>query len=243
MSSDFSPFNTVLIWTYNVLLFCIPLFVILGVAQLAVGIALWRSEKRSKRLKRACVILTAAALLPLVLFGLWRGVIGPSLGAELTAKYDLSREKHVAETSYLRVGSNVSEIDTLLVEAGVPLDTPKIVVLNFFATWCGPCLAEMPQLQKIADKYADHKEILFLVVGREESQETLDAFASKNAYRMQFVADPKRRLYAAFAKELIPRTYLIDREREIRFEIVGYDQQKLDELDTQVSELAGERNK
>lgn len=240
MSSDFSQFNTALIWAYNVLLYCIPLFVILGVAQLAVAIALWRSEKRSKRLKRAGVLFTAAALMPLVLFGLWRGVIGPSLGAELTAKYDLSREKQLAETSILRVGSNVSEIDKLLAEVGVPLDTPKIVVLNFFATWCGPCLAEIPHLQQIADKYEDHKEILFLVVGREESQETLDAFVSKNGYRLPFIADPERRLYSQFARESIPRTYLIDREREIRFEIVGYDQQKLNELDTQISELADE---
>ncbi len=52
------------------------------------------------------------------------------------------------------------------------MDTPKIVVLNFLPLGAAPCLAEMPHLQQIADKYADHKEILFLVVGREESQET-----------------------------------------------------------------------
>jgi thiol-disulfide isomerase/thioredoxin len=238
MSSDFSQFNTALIWAYNALLCCIPLFVILGVVQMALAIAFWRSERRFKRLKRAGVLFTAAALMPFLLFGLWRGVIGPSLGAESTAKYNLSREKQLTETSILRVGSNASAIDKLLAEAGVPLDAPKIVVLNFFATWCGPCLAEMPHLQQIADKYVNHKEILFLVVGREESQERLDAFASKNGYRLPFIADPERRLYSQFARESIPRTYLIDREREIRFEIVGYDQQKLDELDAQISELA-----
>ena len=141
MSSDFSQFNTALIWAYNVLLFCIPLFAILGVAQIAVAIALWRSEKRSKLLKRAGVLFTAAALMPLVLFGLWRGVIGPSLSAELTAKHDLSREKRLAEASILRVGSNVSDIDKLLAEAGVPLDTPKIVVLNFFCHLVRPMLS------------------------------------------------------------------------------------------------------
>ncbi len=106
MSSDFSQFNTALIWSYNVLLYCIPLFVIHGVAQNCGCNRTWRSEKRSKRLKRAGVLFnTAAALMPLVLFGLWRGVIGPSLGAESTAKYDLSRERRLAETSTLRVGS------------------------------------------------------------------------------------------------------------------------------------------
>ncbi|MCA9125669.1 MAG: TlpA family protein disulfide reductase [Planctomycetales bacterium] len=104
----------------------------------------------------------------------------------------------------LPVGSNVPEIDTLLAELGVRMDPPKIGVLNVLASWCGPCLAEMPHLQEFAEKYVDHKEILFLVVGREESQETLDAFVSKNGYRIPFIADPERRLYFEFAKESIP---------------------------------------
>ena len=51
----------------------------------------------------------------------------------------------------LPVGSNVPEIDTLLAELGVRMDPPKIGVLNVLASWCGPCLAEMPHLQEFAE--------------------------------------------------------------------------------------------
>lgn len=240
MASDLSLFNTVLVWTYNVLLACIPLFVILSLAQLVVAIAHWRSEKRTKRLIRAGVLFVAAALLPLVLFGLWRGVIRPSMAAEMTAQHRLETEERNAESSILRIGNEITAIDQLLENVGIPQDEAEILVLNFFATWCGPCLAELPHLQRIADKYSDQKDISFVVIGREETQETLDAFAANNTYRIPFIADPERSLYSEFAKELIPRTYLIDSQRRIRFEIIGFDEEKLEELDTKIGEIAKE---
>lgn len=240
MPSDFSLFNTVLIWIYNLLTVCIPVFLLVGVLQLVVATVFWRSEKRTRRLKRAAVLLLIAVLVPLGQFVLWRGVIRPSLGAELTAKSELAREARDAGSSYLRIGAKVPELDKLLADAGMPRDTPKIVVLNFFATWCTPCLAELPHLQRLADKYADREDVLFVVVGREESQETVEAFAAENSYRMQFVADPDGKVYSEFAKEHIPRTYLIDGQRKIRFEILGFDQKKLEVLDVKLNELASE---
>jgi thiol-disulfide isomerase/thioredoxin len=120
------------------------------------------------------------------------------------------------------------------------VERPKITVLNFFATWCGPCLTELPHLQQVADRFAEQKDVVFLVVGREESQETLDAFASKAGYRLPFVADTEGRLYSVFAKKIIPRTYVIDQTGTIRFEIVGFDQEKLTELDAKIRELIQE---
>ena len=239
MASDFSTFNTALVWVYNSLLFCIPLFVILGIAQLVTAIALWRSDKRVKRLKRAGALLIAAALMPLVLMGFWRGIMRPSMGAELTAQHQRAMDARHSESSILRTGDEAPQIDELLVSAGVSLVDKKILVVNFFATWCGPCLTELPHFQKLADKYVDKRDIAFVVIGREETQATLDAFVADN-YRIPFIADPERKLYAEFAKELIPRTYLIDRDRKIRFEIIGFDEKKLGELDRKISELARE---
>lgn len=236
MASDFSLFNTVLIWVYWGLLICIPLFVLLGGAQILLAIVQWRSENRTGRLKRAGVLFVLAALMPVALFGLWRGILRPSLGANLMAH----SQKRIAEASVLQVGSQVNDFHTKLASLGLPVDSPKITVLNFFATWCGPCLAELPHLQQVADRFADRKDVVFVVVGREESQETLDAFASKNGYRLPFVADTEGSLYSAFAKKIIPRTYVIDHTGTIRFEIVGFEQEKLTELDAKVRELMDE---
>jgi thiol-disulfide isomerase/thioredoxin len=236
MASDFSLFNTVLIWIYWGLQICIPLFVLIGVAQLLFAIAQWHSAKRTLRLKRAGVLFVLAALMPVALFGLWEGILRPSMAAELTAR----SQKRIAEASVLQIGSQVNDFHTKLASLGLPVERPKITVLNFFATWCGPCLTELPHLQRVADRFADRKDVVFVVVGREESQETLDAFASKNGYRLPFVADTEQGLYSAFAKTIIPRTYVIDHTGTIRFEIIGFDQEKLTELDAKINELIEE---
>lgn len=236
MASDYSLFNTVLIWVYWGLLVCIPLFVFLGGAQLLVAIIQWRSEKRTGRLKRAGVFFVLAALMPVAIFGLWRGILRPSMAAELMAR----SQKRIADASVLQVGSQVNDLPTKLASLGFPSDRPKVTVLNFFATWCGPCLTELPHLQQVADRFADREDVAFVVVGREESQETLDAFVSKNGYRMPFVADKDGSLYHEFAKTIIPRTYVIDHTGTIRFEIIGFDQDKLPELDAKISELIKE---
>lgn len=236
MASDYSLFNTILIWVYWGLLICIPLFVFLGVAQLLVAIIQWRSEKRIGRLKRAGVFFVLAALMPVAIFGLWRGILRPSMAAELMAR----SQKRIADASVLQVGSQVNDFHAKLASLGFPSDRPKVTVLNFFATWCGPCLTELPHLQQVADRFAGEKDVVFVVVGREESQETLDAFASMNGYRLPFVADKEGSLYREFAKTIIPRTYVIDQTGTIRFEIIGFDQEKLTELDAKIIELIEE---
>lgn len=236
MASDYSLFNTILIWVYWGLLICIPLFVFLGVAQLLVAIIQWRSEKRIGRLKRAGVFFVLAALMPVAIFGLWRGILRPSMAAELMAR----SQKRIADASVLQVGSQANDFHAKLASLGFPSDRTKITVLNFFATWCGPCLNELPHLQQVADRFADEKDVVFVVVGREESQETLDAFASKNGYRLPFVADKVGSLYREFAKTIIPRTYVIDQTGTIQFEIIGFDQEKLSELDAKIIELIEE---
>lgn len=236
MASDYSLFHTVLIWIYWGLLICIPVFVLLGVTQLLIAIVQWRSEKRAGRLKRVGVFFVLAALMPVAIFGLWRGILRPSLAADMMAR----SQKRIAEASVLQVGSQVNDFHTKLASLGFDSDRPKITVLNFFATWCGPCLTELPHLQRVADKFADRKDVVFVVVGREESQETLDAFVSKNEYRLPFVADTERSLYREFAQTIIPRTYVIDHAGKIRFEIIGFNQEKLMELDATISELIEE---
>lgn len=233
MASDFSLLSTILIWVYSGILYSIPLFVMLGVAQLLFAMVQWRSEKRAGRLQRAGVFFVLAALMPVALFGLSRGVLGPSMAADLMAR----SQKRIAEASVLQVGSRVNDLPTKLASLGFPSSKPKITVLNFFATWCGPCLNELPHLQRIADRFADRKDVVFVVVGREESQETLDAFASQNEYRLPFVADEDGSVYLEFAKTMIPRTYVIDHTGTIRFEIIGFNQEMLTELEAKISEL------
>src|SRR5262249_40389014 len=98
----------------------------------------------------------------------------------------------------------------------------KVVVLNFFATWCGPCLAELPHVEKeIWQKYKD-KGVVLIAIGREHQNAELMDFKKKQELSFPVAGDPKRDVYKQFATQYIPRTYVINKEGKIVFQSVGY---------------------
>ena len=110
----------------------------------------------------------------------------------------------------------ISTFDWKLVdEHGIAYDfadaNGKVVVINFWATWCPPCIAEMPSLEKLYQKY--HKEVVFLIVSNEK-QDVISAFKKKNNYEFlayASVSEPPK----DFDLSSIPRTYLIDKQGTI----------------------------
>src|SRR5437868_6984675 len=68
-----------------------------------------------------------------------------------------------------------------------------VVLVNFFATWCGPCLAELPHLEKeVMKKYGDRKDFKLIVIGREHGAEELEKFAKEKKLSVSMAPDPKR---------------------------------------------------
>src|SRR5690606_35537924 len=56
----------------------------------------------------------------------------------------------------------------------------KVVVLNFWATWCGPCIKEMPSLQAFYNQYQGHPEVEFMVVEIDNQPDLAKSFVEKN---------------------------------------------------------------
>lgn len=83
----------------------------------------------------------------------------------------------------------------------------KVVLVNLWATWCPPCIAEMPSLQKLYDGYQD--KIVFVFVSNEEPQ-VISAFLKENRYTFK-VHNSISYAPEAFNVMSIPRTFLIDR--------------------------------
>ena len=69
----------------------------------------------------------------------------------------------------------------------------QVVVLNFFATWCGPCMSEMPHLQKKLWEPLEKKGLVLIAVGREHSEAEVKAFKDKKGFTFAFAADPSAR--------------------------------------------------
>ena len=98
----------------------------------------------------------------------------------------------------------------------------KVVLINFFATWCPPCIQELPHVKKrIADEYSGHKDFALLVVGREHSLKEMEKFKA-NKFDLPFYPDPQRAVYAKFALNTIPRNYIVDRSGKIIYASSGF---------------------
>ena len=106
----------------------------------------------------------------------------------------------------------------------------KVVMINFFATWCPPCRKELPHVQeKVWDKYKDHPDFKLMIIGREHTVDEVKKFAS-DKYSMPFFPDVNRKIFALFADNTIPRNYIINRKGEVVYAASGFSDESFDEL-------------
>jgi Peroxiredoxin len=137
----------------------------------------------------------------------------------------LAAEQTEFESSLTKVGQQLPEIGWVTLD-GQKFDAKslhgKVVLVNFFATWCGPCMQEMPHLQKdVFEKFKD-KNFVMVAIGREHNEAELKEFRKKREFTIPIAADPGRKIYGRFATQTIPRNYVIAADGKIAFQSEGY---------------------
>jgi cytochrome c biogenesis protein CcmG, thiol:disulfide interchange protein DsbE len=95
----------------------------------------------------------------------------------------------------------------------------KVVVLNFWATWCPPCIDEMPSLVKLQSDLKDR--VVVLAVSVDEDERSYHTFLKKNNVDLLTVRDPQQRSNELYGTIKFPETYVIDRNGVVQRKFIG----------------------
>ena len=94
----------------------------------------------------------------------------------------------------------------------------KVVLLNFWATWCQPCLVELPSLLQL---HRDQPNLVILAVSIDEDPDAYTHFIARRHVDLITVRDPTESAAKLFHSDMWPETYVIDRKGIIRSKYVG----------------------
>jgi peroxiredoxin len=145
-----------------------------------------------------------------------------------------ARNALIANTTLTRTGQMapvflVTTADGKTFDSGSKRGGP--VLVNFFATWCGPCHSELAHLEpEIWRRYKDHG-LTVIVIGVGEHDEAVGEYRTKHGLSFEIAADPEHQVFGRFATGYIPRNYLIRTDGRIAYQSVGYTETSFAELE------------
>lgn len=103
-------------------------------------------------------------------------------------------------------------------DAGQPVDIldlkGKVVFLNFWATWCPPCKAEMPSIQKLVEKFKGNDKVVFMLVEIEHEKDKAHAFLKDNKLKLP-IYYPESEIPSEWLGQSIPTTVILDKDGRI----------------------------
>ena len=130
----------------------------------------------------------------------------------------------------LKIGSSMPEINLKSEVYGNITNKDlkgKVVLINMFATWCGPCQKELAEVQStLWPKYKDNKKFKMIVIGREHTDEQLTKYNEKKGFTFPLYPDPTRENYSKFADITIPRAYLYGTDGKLLWSAIGYSEEE-----------------
>ena len=97
----------------------------------------------------------------------------------------------------------------------------SVVFLNFWATWCGPCRTEMPDLQQLHDELGGETGFALLAINLQEDAARVRGFADELGLSFQVLLDSSGETSAAYGARTLPMSYIIDQDGVILARIIG----------------------
>jgi len=117
----------------------------------------------------------------------------------------------------------------------------KVVVLNIWGTWCGPCKDEIPELNNLIKYYEDSEDVIFLAVAN-EPPEVVDSFLVENRFDYQLVYElPTMEVTRIFQIQSVPTHLVIDKKGNLQYQHIGFMPGIVENLVAEVDALLNEQ--
>ena len=133
----------------------------------------------------------------------------------------LLAETFLTAHAALKVGDTLPDLASFKFEGKLP-DTlkGKVVIVDFWASWCLPCAESFPVLDALQKKYSDR--LVILAVNVDEKAADMNKFLAKHAVGFTIVRDAQQKLVAAVEPATMPTSFILDGEGSVRFLHNGY---------------------
>jgi thiol-disulfide isomerase/thioredoxin len=112
----------------------------------------------------------------------------------------------------------------------------KVVLVNFWATWCEPCRAEMPSIQRLRDKLAG-KPFAVLAINVDEPDARVRRFLEQTGLDLPVLLDPNKSVTRGWSVRVMPTTFLVGPDGRIRYRLLGDIDWSAETVVTLVSQL------
>lgn len=144
-----------------------------------------------------------------------------------------NQSDEIAKTTIIKKGDKAPDFTVEMVDGSkIQLSKlkGKVVVVNFWATWCPPCREELKCVQKeLIDRFKG-KKFVFLPISRGEKKSTVEAFRKKMNYTFPMGLDPQQDIYKLYASNYIPRNFVVGKDGKVIFQSVGYTPEEFAEM-------------
>jgi thiol-disulfide isomerase/thioredoxin len=97
----------------------------------------------------------------------------------------------------------------------------KFLIVHFWATWCPPCVEEIPALSRFWDEYGNREDLSLYAVSVDKDWNVIDRFAAKNPSNIPVYRDPDAKTAARFGSSQYPETYIVNRSGRVLHRVQG----------------------
>jgi thiol-disulfide isomerase/thioredoxin len=112
----------------------------------------------------------------------------------------------------------------------------KVVIVDFWASWCGPCRQSMPVLERLSKTYKD-KGLVILGVNVDNDVKSASKFLAEVPVSFVVVNDASKSVAKAYAPPTMPSSYIVDRDGRVRRVHAGFKSADAKELELEVQQL------